>query len=373
MSSVNHLRGILTSAQIAAATVVCGLVIYAVLIRVLRRLQAKIPVHLPGVVVSLTRLFAPLLALIPAGALAAALPFLGFPPDVHSVVAHVLALWIIAAVAWLSIRLVAVASDMIMNRQQVQARDNLRARRIDTQIRIIERVVSFIIVLFAIAFMLMTFSQVQEIGASILASAGVVGIIVGFAAQRSLGTVFAGLQIAFTQPIRIDDVVVIEGEWGWIEEITLTYVVMKIWDERRLIIPITNFLEKPFQNWTRTTAQLQGTVFIYADYTLPVQKVREILHQTVINTPLWDRRVWGLQVTNTTDRSVELRALVSAVDSSSLWNLRCLVREKLLEFLQQHYPSHLPRVRIEMERDVSDAKDFSRVGERAAAAGDRPP
>jgi small-conductance mechanosensitive channel len=195
----------------------------------------------------------------------------------------------------------------------------------------------------------MTFDEVRRVGVSILASAGIVGIIVGFAAQRSLGNLIAGIQIAITQPMRLDDVVVVEGEWGRIEEITLTYVVVRIWDQRRLVVPITYFMERPFVNWTRTTAELLGTVYLYADYTIPVERVREELHRILEASDLWDRRAWGLVVTNTTEKSVEMRALMSTQDSSSAWSLRCHVREKLLEFLQKHFPHSLPMVRLKTE------------------------
>jgi len=206
--------------------------------------------------------------------------------------------------------------------------------------------------------MLMTFEKVRQLGTSILASAGVIGIIVGVAAQRTIATFLAGIQIAVTQPIRIDDVVIVENEWGRIEEITLTYVVVRIWDLRRLVLPITYFIEKPFQNWTRVTADILGTVFIYVDYTVPIQAVREELHRILQNSKLWDKKVWGLQVTNTTEHTVELRALMSAPDASSAWDLRCEVRERLVEFIQKNYPDGLPKVRAEI-RDFS--KDQSKL------------
>jgi len=195
--------------------------------------------------------------------------------------------------------------------------------------------------------MLMSFERVRQLGTAIFASAGILGIVIGFAAQRSISTVLAGLQIAITQPFRIDDVVIVEGEWGRIEEITLTYVVVRIWDLRRLVLPITYFLEKPFQNWTRESADLLGTVFLYTDYTIPVQEVREELHRILQESELWDGKVWNLQITNMTEKSVELRALMSAQEASTAWNLRCEVREKLLDFIQSKYPGALPRVRAE--------------------------
>ena len=181
-----------------------------------------------------------------------------------------------------------------------------------------------------------------------LASAGIAGIILGFAAQKTLGNFIAGIQLAFAQPIRIDDVVIIENEWGWIEEISLTYVVVRIWDLRRLIVPVSYFIEKPFQNWTRISSDLLGTVFIYADYTIPVNEVREEMTRILNGSPRWDKKVNVLQVTNADNRTIELRALMSAADSPTAWDLRCEVREKLLEFLQKRYPESLPRVRLDM-------------------------
>jgi hypothetical protein len=181
-----------------------------------------------------------------------------------------------------------------------------------------------------------------------LASAGIVGLVIGFATQKTVSTVLAGLQIAITQPIRVDDVVIVENEWGRIEEITLTYVVVRLWDLRRLVVPITYFIEKPFQNWTRVSADLMGTVSIYSDYTLPVQSLREELHSILRASNLWDGRVWGLQVTGATERALELRALMSASDASSAWDLRCDVREKLVAFIQNKYPESLPRLRAEL-------------------------
>jgi small-conductance mechanosensitive channel len=198
--------------------------------------------------------------------------------------------------------------------------------------------------------MLMTFERVRQLGTTILASAGVVGIVVGMAAQRTIATFIAGLQIAITQPIRVDDVVIVENEWGRIEEITLTYVVVKIWDLRRLIVPITYFIESPFQNWTRTSADILGTVFVYTDYNVPVDAIREELHNILKKSEHWDGKVCVLQVTNASERTIELRALMSAADASAAWTLRCEVREKILEFIKRKYPQALPRMRAELNR-----------------------
>ena len=196
----------------------------------------------------------------------------------------------------------------------------------------------------------MTFDTVRQVGLSILASAGIAGVILGFAAQKSLATLVAGIQIAITQPISIDDVVVVEKEWGRIDEITLTYVVVQLWDQRRLIVPITWFIDRPFQNWTRTSSELLGTVLFTMDYLIPAETIRSELERIVAATPLWDRRVVKLHVTNITDKAIEMRALVSAANSSDLWELRCLVREKLIEYLRSNFPEVLPKLRMEIER-----------------------
>ncbi|OHB60569.1 MAG: mechanosensitive ion channel protein MscS [Planctomycetes bacterium RBG_13_46_10] len=260
---------------------------------------------------------------------------------------HVLSLFLIAAVSWLLIKTVYVLEDYIASRFEVDVKDNLRARKIHTQLKVLKRIVIILVAIIGLSSMLMTFPKVRQLGTTILASAGIIGIVVGMAAQRTIGTFIAGLQIAFTQPIRVDDVVIVENEWGRIEEITLTYVVVKIWDLRRLIVPITYFIEKPFQNWTRVSADILGTIFIYVDYTVPVGAVREELHRILKESQLWDGKVCVLQVTDANERTVELRALASAVDASSAWSLRCEVREKLLEFVRNKYPQALPRLRIE--------------------------
>jgi small-conductance mechanosensitive channel len=210
------------------------------------------------------------------------------------------------------------------------------------------------------ASMLMVFDSVRQFGTSILASAGIAGIIIGFAAQRSIATLLAGFQIAFTQPIRLDDVVIVENEWGRIEDITLTYVTVRIWDMRRLIVPITYFIEQPFQNWTRTSSELLGSVFLYVDYTMPLQPLREELDRILETSQHWDRKVKVLQVTDAKEHTLELRALASAADASTAWNLRCEVREKLIAFVQQRYPEHLPRMRAELQPATGEAPSAPR-------------
>jgi small-conductance mechanosensitive channel len=278
-------------------------------------------------------------------------------PLIPEAAVQAMVLILIALVAWLLIRMTYVMEDYVTGRFDIGARDNLKARKIYTQLRVLKRIVIIAVSILAFGTMLMTFEQVRQLGKTILASAGVLGIVVGMAAQRTIAAFIAGIQIAITQPIRVDDVVIVENEWGRIEEITLTYVVVRIWDLRRLIVPITYFIEKPFQNWTRISADILGTVFIYTDYTVPVDTIREQLQKILNESEHWDKKVCVLQVTNATDRTMELRALMSAPDASEAWTLRCEVREKLLEFIKAEYPQALPKVRAELNKltDISDS------------------
>lgn len=261
---------------------------------------------------------------------------------------------IIVGVTWLVIGFISGADDIVLRRYRVDVRDNLVARRMHTQVRVISRTLMIIAGLLGGAAALMTFESIREFGISLLASAGIAGIILGLAARPTFENLIAGIQIALTQPIRLDDAVVVEGEWGWIESITSTYVVIKIWDERRLIVPFKRFIEQPFQNWTRTSADIIGTVFLHCDYRVSVDGLRRELKRLCANSPKWDGRVAVLQVTEAGERTVQLRALVSAADSPSAWDLRCEVREKLLAYLQSEYPEALPRIRAELGDDAAD-------------------
>lgn len=263
---------------------------------------------------------------------------------------HILNFGFIITLSWLLIRLIKVGEDYIESRYLINIPDNLNARKVHTQIRVIEKVLIVVVLIISFSTFLMTFEKIRQFGTSLLASAGIVGIILGFAAQKSIATLFAGLQIAITQPFRIDDVVIVENEWGWIEEINLTYIVVRIWDLRRLIVPPSYFIDKPFQNWTRTSASILGTVFIYADYKAPIQSIRNELQRILDNTELWDKKVCNLQITNASSQTIEIRALMSASTSPIAWDLRCLVREKLIVFLQENFPKSLPRYRIELEK-----------------------
>ncbi|CAJ3949468.1 mechanosensitive ion channel protein MscS [Burkholderia pseudomallei] len=270
----------------------------------------------------------------------------------------------IAALTWLLMRLAAAVGDAIIRAHPIDTADNLEARRIHTQTRVLARTVMVLIVIIGTGAALMTFPNVRQIGASLLASAGVAGLVAGIAARPVLGNLIAGLQIALSQPIRLDDVVIIQGEWGRIEEISGTYVSVRLWDQRRLIVPLQWFIENPFQNWTRSSAELIGTVFLYVDYRLPLEPLRAELARIVADAPQWDGRVQVLQVTDATERSMQLRALVSARDSSLAWDLRCRVREGLIAFINAHYPHCLPRERTEWTTPDALAREPLR-GERA--------
>ncbi|MCB1825703.1 MAG: mechanosensitive ion channel [Candidatus Competibacteraceae bacterium] len=288
----------------------------------------------------------PLGLLAPVIAAQLLLPGLELSPALTDRFLHALVLIDIAAIGWLVVRLTSVAEDVMHQHYLVNIKDSLGARRIQTQFQMLRRIVVVMVQLLALAVMMMTFPKIRELGAGLLASAGVAGLVIGVAARPFLENLIAGVQIGLTQPIRIDDVVIVEEEWGRIAEINATHVVVRIWDDRRLIVPLNYFNTKPFQNWTWTNSELLGTAFFYVDYNFPVEAGREELKRILDGSDLWDGRAWGLQVTDTTDRTVTLRALMSAPDASTAWDLRCLVRERFVTFLQQHYPQCLPRTRF---------------------------
>ena len=348
---MNYIQGIPKHLSLFVLVFVIGVLAYIIFHKILKKWLSGVSAFIGGGKISFEQLYAPLRFLFPPLILLLFLPLIELYPSIRKPLDHILAIWIIVGISWLLIRLFHVIRKLILSRYEISAKDNLEARRISTQLDVIERVLIFLVILIAVSSILMTFDKVRQIGVSILASAGIAGVIIGFAAQRSIATLIAGIQIAITQPIRIDDVVIVENEWGRIEEITLTYVVVSIWDQRRLIVPITYFIDRPFQNWTRNTAELLGTIFIYADYRTPIDELRIELKRIVAETDLWDKRVAKIQVTNATDKTIELRALVSADNSSNAWELRCLVREKLIGFLQKNYPESMPLVRVELEKE----------------------
>lgn len=261
---------------------------------------------------------------------------------------------LIGAFTWLSVRLAAAIGEAIIQAHPLDSADNLQARGIHTQARVLARSVMLVIVIVGIGGALMTIPGVRQIGASLLASAGVAGLIAGIAARPVLGNLIAGLQIALSQPLRLDDVVVIKDEWGRIEEITGTYVSVRLWDQRRLIVPLQWFIENPFANWTRNSSHIIGTVFLHVDYRMPLAPLREELGRILEQAPEWDRRVQVLQVTDATERTMQLRVLVSSQDSGLNWDLRCRVREGLLMFVQAQYPQYLPRARADVAAELEN-------------------
>jgi small-conductance mechanosensitive channel len=301
-----------------------------------RSLLGKILVPIVG---HSLRLSVPLLGII------LLLPLLKLPENWTWVTQKGVGILFIVALSFLIVHGINAMQAALLSQQRLDLPDNLSARRIYTQVSVIRKIIITAVVILATGSVLVLFDPVRQFGTSILASAGIAGIVIGFAAQRTLGNVLAGIQIALTQPLLIDDIVVVEGEFGQIEEITLTYVTVRTWDLRRLILPITYFVEKPFQNWSRVSTDLLGTIILYLDYQAPVGELRKELKRLVENNPKWDRKVCGLQVTDTKQSTIEVRALVSATDPGKLSDLRCEVREGLIEFLCRNHPESLPRQR----------------------------
>ncbi len=346
-----HSQIIIPLGILTAALIIC-IVTHRIIFTVLGHIARKTEIEADGLL--LNQLIGPTRWIAVAIVARIFLPMNIIGQNLTNNINKIFGLVIIFLVSWTILRLLRCLEHFLLERFKMDVQDNLRSRKIHTQLRVARRIVIVIVVIVATASALMLFDGIRHFGKTLLASAGIAGIIIGFAAQRSLGTFFAGMQIAIAQPIRLDDVVIVEGEWGRIEEITLTYVVVKIWDLRRLILPITYFIEKPFQNWTRTSADILGTVYIYTDYTVDVEVIRKQVRKILDQSEYWDKKVWGVQVTDTNDKSVHVRALMSAADSSAAWNLRCHVREKLLNFVQEKYPQSLPRFRAEIERTGPD-------------------
>jgi small-conductance mechanosensitive channel len=338
-------RSWLIAGSVAGGAVVLSLIAHRVVFFIATRFSQKRHSQFGQSFVQRAR--KPALFVFPLMALVAALPAAPFPYNVRVVLQRVLGLAVIAAIGWAIILLVELLSDAIYFRYAIDVADNLSARRIRTQTQVLNRIAVVVVVLVTVAIMLMTFPEVRHIGISLLASAGLAGLVVGMAARSTLASLIAGIQIAMTQPIRIEDALVVEGEWGWVEEISMTYVVIRIWDMRRLIVPLTYFIEKPFANWTRTSSELMGIVMLYADYSLPVEDARQELHRLLEASDLWDQKAWGLQVTDATEKTMQLRALMSATNGSRLWDLRCYIREGMIRYIESKHPESLPLARQE--------------------------
>nr|WP_229792442.1 mechanosensitive ion channel domain-containing protein [Lysobacter bugurensis] len=284
---------------------------------------------------------------------------------------HGLALLGMLCVVWLIVRAVGAIEHVIVRRHPLDVVDNLQARRIQTQARVLSRMGQVTVVLIGVSLALMTFPAIREIGTTLLASAGIAGVVAGLAAKPVFGNLIAGLQIALTQPIRLDDVVIVENEWGRVEEITSAFVVVRIWDERRMVVPLQWFIEHPFQNWTRTSSQLLGHAMLWLDYRTPMPEVRAELERICQSDPRWDGRVCVAQVTETDRTTIAVRLLVSARNSGDLFDLRCAVRERMIDFLNAHHPEALPRMRANVVRGATQPAhtlDRSRAAERREQA-----
>jgi small-conductance mechanosensitive channel len=294
-------------------------------------------------------------------ALFIALPATPFDPDIREAIARILALVTVVLIGWTAITVVNMTADLYLMRFRLDVTDNLLARKHLTQIRVLTRTANTLLIVATVGAALMTFESVRQYGVSLFASAGIAGLIAGLAARPVLSNLIAGIQIAMTQPFRIDDGVLIENEYGRVEEITSTYVVIQLWDLRRLIVPLTYFIEKPFQNWTRDSSNLIGAVLLHVDYSTPVERVRAKLDEIVKGSKLWDGKVLKLHVVDAKEATMELRAIASASSSGDAFELRCEIREKLIDFLQREIPTALPRQRQEI------------VGAEAKAAAAREP
>jgi small-conductance mechanosensitive channel len=330
-----------------AVLVLCaavGLAAQRITLLVLTRIATK---HADGIFAALVhRMRGPSRFIFPLVGVEAAVPAVGLPAWSKEPTEQVLGLCIIAAIAWLIVAVVGFGSDVAKRRYRLDDEDNLHARQVETRLDILNRTLVTLIVLVAVSAALMTFPPIRAVGATLLASAGLAGIAAGLAARPILENLVAGVQIALTQPIRIDDVVIVETEYGRIEKITATYVVVRLWDWRRMVVPLSYFIDHPFQNWTYSRAEMIGSVFLYLDYAVPVDAIREEVPRIIAASSLWDKNVVNVAMTDAKEGTVEIRILVSARNSSELFDLRCLVREKTIAFVRERYPDALPSTRV---------------------------
>ncbi|TJY63607.1 mechanosensitive ion channel [Sphingobacterium alkalisoli] len=326
-------------------SILIGIVLISILIPFLRKQANNLTTYSP--LRSIIKHFSKISAVfIPLLVFASLLPITRFNKETFIVVDKIIEISFILCFAIIFIRVLRLVEDYFYHKFDITKENNLRERKIRTQIVFIRKLLITIIVIFTVAIILLSFENMRKIGTGLLTGVGIGGVIIGFAAQKSLGNLLAGFQIAFTQPIRMDDVLVVEGEWGKVEEINLTYVVVAIWDKRRLVLPINYFIEKPFQNWTRTTAEILGTVFIYTDFSIPVEKLREKLTSLLKSNSLWDGQVNVLQVTDLKERTMEIRCLMSCKNSGQAFDLRCYIREEMIQYIKNEFPESLAQTRV---------------------------
>jgi small-conductance mechanosensitive channel len=299
-----------------------------------------------------------------------AVPVAPLPPETAALLARMMAVAVIGLIGWAAIVALHIAADLYLRRFRLDIDDNLLARKHNTQVRVLARTVDVLLIMLTLSAALMTFPAVRQYGVSLFASAGVAGIVAGLAARPVLSNLMAGVQLAMTQPIRLYDAVIVENEYGTIEEITSTYVVVKLWDLRRMIVPLTYFIEKPFQNWTRENSSLIGNVMMYLDYRAPVGIIRQKFRDIVKESKLWDGQTAALQITDFKEGTMELRLLMSARSSGAAFDLRCEVREKLIDFIQHEHPEALPHSRQVAAKSAPEADAMPKdLGSRKTVSG----
>lgn len=329
----------------------CGAIVFAnlfhfVLFRIVRHKEVTSGKHSLGL---RKHLAGPARAIFLLTCVLISVPFIpGLSDRWEHLIRHAVFMVIVASLGWFAVGCIYVLQALLLRRYDITVANNVRARRVHTQFQIFRRIAITFVVVITAAALLWTFNdpRIWHYGSGLLASAGVATLIVAAAAKSTASNFLAGLQIALTEPIKIDDVVVVQGEWGRVEEITSSYVVIKIWDLRRLIVPLSWFIENAFANWTREDSKILTTSFLYLDYEVPVKQLRAAFERIVKSTPLWDGQAQGVQVTNLTDRSMEIRCLMSAADSSSAFNLQCLVREEMMDWVRENYPTAFPTARF---------------------------
>ncbi|WP_083519057.1 mechanosensitive ion channel family protein [Bradyrhizobium jicamae] len=336
---------------LVVGAIVIALFIYGIAARIIRRVVSA---RWPAVTLLLQRIAGPARLALCLVAVALVLPLAPLNDVLREQLRHFFVVAVIALIGWITVRAVDMGAARYLQRFRLDTDENFLARKHVTQVRVFKRVIDTLIILIAISTALMTFESVKQYGVSLFASAGAAGLIVGLAARPLLSNLIAGVQIAITQPIRIEDAVIIENEWGWVEDIASTYVVVRLWDWRRMVVPLSYFIERPFQNWTRDTQSLIGAIAFHVDYCTDVSRIRQRLEQAVRESKLWDGAVVNLQVIEASPRAIELRALVSARSAPQSWDLRCEIREKLLAFIREEMPEAFPRERAMVSPPIAD-------------------
>jgi small-conductance mechanosensitive channel len=339
-------HSLMWSAIILGAAIVIALIGHAFVFQLLPRIARRKGTVLVQLLVKHGRV--PARWIFPLLAALAVLPGFPLPPILMSALEHITGLGLIAAHAWLVILSIDITSDMLARRYRTDVADNLVGRRIQTQFKMLRSILVVLVAIVALSIMLMTFPAIKHIGVSLLASAGLATLVVGLATKGTLSNLIAGVQIAFTQPFRLEDAVIIEGEFGWIEEIGTMYVVIRLWDLRRLVLPLSYFLDHPFENWTYRSSHILGNTILYADYSVPMEELRTELRRLCESTKLWKGEVCVLQASDATEHTIQLRAVMDARNSGDAWDLRCLVREGLIDYLKKNHPESLPRYRGEV-------------------------